>query len=355
MMNGIDISNYNRGLDLDAVPCDFVICKATEGTSIVHNTCDPWIQKAISLGKKWGFYHFLNTEDVIAQADYFVKSCSNYFGKGIAVLDYEMYGKVHGAAGAWKFIQRVHDLTGIWCMIYSNRATFTEDDFTEIAKHCALWVAQYANNAQTGYQSAPWCPAGGFGAWDSATIFQYSSNGRLSGYNGPLDLDLAYLDASGWDRIATSGSADQGTQSHQQVADNTPAESVLELVAQVQEGKIGTGDERKRYLGTKYQSVQDTINYIYKSSTSELADAVERGQLGNGDLRKRILGSRYNDVQALINQRAGVSSKRTYKIQSGDTLSAIALRYHTTVAKLVSANKIANANRIYPGQVIVIP
>lgn len=53
-LNGIDISNYQRGLDLAKVPCDFVICKATEGTTIVHNTCDPWIQQAIKLGKLWG-------------------------------------------------------------------------------------------------------------------------------------------------------------------------------------------------------------------------------------------------------------------------------------------------------------
>ena len=51
-LNGIDISNYQRGLDLAQVPCDFVICKATEGTTIVHNTCDPWIQQAIKLRRK---------------------------------------------------------------------------------------------------------------------------------------------------------------------------------------------------------------------------------------------------------------------------------------------------------------
>ena len=39
-LNGIDISDFQRGLDLTKVPCDFVICKATEGTSIVHDTCD---------------------------------------------------------------------------------------------------------------------------------------------------------------------------------------------------------------------------------------------------------------------------------------------------------------------------
>ena len=31
-MNGIDISNWQKGIDLAAVPCDFVIAKATQGT-----------------------------------------------------------------------------------------------------------------------------------------------------------------------------------------------------------------------------------------------------------------------------------------------------------------------------------
>ncbi|MEW1672840.1 LysM domain-containing protein [Streptomyces noursei] len=41
-------------------------------------------------------------------------------------------------------------------------------------------------------------------------------------------------------------------------------------------------------------------------------------------------------------------------MRSGDTLSAIAARYGTTVAKLTAANGIANPNRIYAGQTIKI-
>jgi LysM repeat protein len=45
----------------------------------------------------------------------------------------------------------------------------------------------------------------------------------------------------------------------------------------------------------------------------------------------------------------------THTVRSGDTLSAIASRYNTTVAKLASANNIRNANVISVGQKIVIP
>ena len=42
-------------------------------------------------------------------------------------------------------------------------------------------------------------------------------------------------------------------------------------------------------------------------------------------------------------------------VQPGDTLSAIAVRYHTTVAALVAANGIADPNRIMAGAVLHVP
>ena len=44
----------------------------------------------------------------------------------------------------------------------------------------------------------------------------------------------------------------------------------------------------------------------------------------------------------------------TYTVKRGDTLSGIARRYKTTVAKLVKDNDIKNANLIYVGQKIKI-
>lgn len=51
----------------------------------------------------------------------------------------------------------------------------------------------------------------------------------------------------------------------------------------------------------------------------------------------------------------GGSSYITYTVKSGDTLSAIASRYGTTVSAICSLNGIKNANLIYVGQVLKIP
>ena len=48
------------------------------------------------------------------------------------------------------------------------------------------------------------------------------------------------------------------------------------------------------------------------------------------------------------------SSRETYIVKKGDTLSEIAEKYGTTYKKIASDNGIANPNKIYPGQKLII-
>ena len=63
--------------------------------------------------------------------------------------------------------------------------------------------------------------------------------------------------------------------------------------------------------------------------------------------------------QVLIIRESGgctpPSGATTYTVQRGDTLSEIAERFGTTVSALVLANGIADRDLIYPGQVLTIP
>jgi LysM repeat protein len=49
------------------------------------------------------------------------------------------------------------------------------------------------------------------------------------------------------------------------------------------------------------------------------------------------------------------SGTRRYTVKSGDTLSAIAARFGTTVAAISAANNITDPRLIRPGQVLIIP
>lgn len=51
---------------------------------------------------------------------------------------------------------------------------------------------------------------------------------------------------------------------------------------------------------------------------------------------------------------AGVVSAETYTVQSGDTLSAIASKYNTSVEKIAKQNNISNPNLIHVGQAIEV-
>jgi LysM repeat protein len=51
----------------------------------------------------------------------------------------------------------------------------------------------------------------------------------------------------------------------------------------------------------------------------------------------------------------GSTSKRTYIVKAGDTLTSIAIKHGTTVAAIASLNNITNINNISVGQLLYIP
>ena len=87
MMNGIDISRWQKDIQLSRVPCDFVIVKATQGTGYVSPTFRQQISSAQSLGKYLGIYHYASSGGAAAEAEHFLKSIDGFIGKAILVLD----------------------------------------------------------------------------------------------------------------------------------------------------------------------------------------------------------------------------------------------------------------------------
>lgn len=307
-MQGIDVSSWQTGIDVSKVPADFVIAKATEGTNYVNPDCDRVVQQCIKLGKCWGTYHYVDGSGAVAEADYYVDNIKGYLGRGILCIDWE--GGSNRAWGNYAYLEtlvsRVIERTGIKPIIYVQASAYAPTAAVAQRHDCGLWIAQYADMNATGYQDTPWNE----GAYNCA-IRQYSSAGRLPGWNGNLDLNKFYGDAAAWQKYAgASGAA-------------TPAPKPVDPLA----GK----------------------------SDNQLADEVIAGKYGDGDARKKALGNSYGAVQAIVNQKLGGGHQsRTYTVRAGDTLSAIAAKYGTTWQHLQQINGIADANRIYPGQVLRI-
>lgn len=204
-MNGIDISNWQNGLDLSAVPCDFVIVKATEGTDFVDKTCDPFYQKAKKLGKKLGFYHFARPEKNSAESEalFFWNNTKNYFHEAIPILDWESEGKSNVAwAKAW--LDKIYELSGVRPMIYMSESVVNAYDWSSVVKgNYGLWVAKYRDNQPDwNYDMSNAGSKPSVKWWSFYAMWQWTSTGRFSGYSGNLDCDQFYGDGATWDAYA---------------------------------------------------------------------------------------------------------------------------------------------------------
>lgn len=212
-MNGIDISNWQGGLDPDSVfpNVDFVICKATEGVGFVDGYCDGWVQWCRRNGKPWGFYHFANGNAPANEAVHFIDNTSNYFGEGVPVLDWEGDQSVEWVN---EFVKIVHDQTGIWPWIYANPWRFNQGG---VEQNCMRWIASYPDVLRPGLDFDPGEPPetdGLVGCW------QYASDGRVPGYAGNLDVNHFFGSVGAWSAYAGVPSSGQ--------PDPSPSQSVLE-------------------------------------------------------------------------------------------------------------------------------
>lgn len=289
-MNGIDISAWqgDTGIDLAKVPYDFCIVKATEGTDYKNRYFTAHCDKVLSRKKLLGAYHYANGGDVQKEADYFLAYIKKYLGKAILVLDWEakhnpQFGK-NDLEWCLKWCSYVQSKTGIKPLIYVQKSAM------EAVKKAGygLWVAQYPDNEQTGYQERPWNE----GAYN-CIIRQYTSVGRLSGYSGDLDLNKAYISAVSWNKLA-------GRKAIAVLAKPTAAKkSINTLAKEVLAGKWGNGEDRKTRLtkaGYDYNKVQARVNKLVKASQlsedkiiNAVAHEVISGKYGNEPERSEKL------------------------------------------------------------------
>lgn len=342
-LNGIDIASYQAGLDFSKVPCDFAIIKATQGTGYTNPDCVRAVEQAMSLGKGVGVYHYISGGNAVAEANFFINSILNWIGKVMICLDWE--SNQNSAWGNESYLEQVVNQviarTGVPPMIYVQASRYNQ--VAEVAErhNCGLWIAQYADMNPTGYQNTPWNE----GAYTCA-IRQYSSAGRLNGWNGNLDLDKFYGSLDDFKKYYGKSASKPSNPSVP--SSSAPSGTTLQLATWTMEGKYGDGADRKKNLGSRYDEVQNFINHIASADVNTLVNEVYAGMYGDGLTRHIVLGSRYDEVQGAID----ANSAQYYTVQSGDYLDKIAKQFGTTVNQLVAWNNIANPDLIYAGQTI---
>lgn len=321
-----DISSHQSIAQANNSKVQGVIIKATEGTGYVNPRCNGQWDMAKKHGKKLGLYHYALGGDPKAESNFFIKNIKNYVKQAILILDWEHgtkgqagYNQAYGSkTWAKQFIDEVHRLTGVWCILYTG---------SEGAAHCqavrgtsALWLAGYPYDEYASYTP----PA--------QSIFNslYNAHGfNLIGWqfsDYPVDHSIFYTTFAQWDLYANPKSkADKTTP-------NIPNKSAKAQAKPVPKPKPVT---------TYTVRAGDTLSGIavkFGMSMQSLASL-------NGIINPNFIR---------VGQKLKVNSKakqdKVYTVRSGDNLSVIAKRLGTSVNNLVVKNNIKNRNVIYPGQ-----
>lgn len=207
-LNGVDIASYQSNIDASRLATtDFVIVKFTQSTGYLNPYADRQYSTAKAAGKLLGAYHYAEGKDPEEEAQHFVASLGNRVGECVLALDWEgnqnrLFGTGKDVAWCKAFLDSVYDLTGVRPLIYMSKSVCRKYNWADVANDYPLWCAQYKSNSITDYQSAPWTDSNSFGAWGKATIYQYSSHGRIAGYEANIDLDIAYMTADQWRAMA---------------------------------------------------------------------------------------------------------------------------------------------------------
>lgn len=206
MLAGIDVSSWQGEINVRDMAVDFVIAKATEGAGFyVNPLCDFVVQQCIASGKKWGFYHFASGDSPEAEARFFVDNTRDYFGHGIPVLDFEGDAiESWGVTGAKTFLDAVYRETGIKPLIYMSESVCNRFDWSSVANgDYGLWVAKYPNVAHPTFDDIGKMSFElNVGEWAVIAIWQFASDCRVEGYDGDLDGNVAFMDATAWDAYA---------------------------------------------------------------------------------------------------------------------------------------------------------
>lgn len=210
MLRGIDVSSWQGDIQVQNMPIDFVISKATEGISYVNPKCDGVITRAKQSGKLFGFYHYAQYNDPVAECDFFIDNCIGYLGYGIPVLDWEENQSVDWVN---QFVRRYHERTNVWPWIYANPWRFNQGG---VESNCGRWIASYPNVIRPGLDYDPGTVPDTDGL---VACWQYASDGVVSGYDGNLDVNIYYGDAESWLRYTgqSNGYGDVDTPANEKV------------------------------------------------------------------------------------------------------------------------------------------
>lgn len=191
-MLGIDISGWQKTISWKAIAdagVEFGFIKATQGTDYVNSAYERHRKAARRLGIPVGAYHYAEPYEEagpIAEADFFLEMAAPRAGELLPVLDLEEGGLPPKALARWakSWLRRVEKRIGQPPILYTYSSFWTSTVGNAPGfERYPLWLANYGKDDGKVY------PVRTVGSWPSIAIHQYTSKGRIAGWNDPVDLN----------------------------------------------------------------------------------------------------------------------------------------------------------------------
>lgn len=251
---GIDVSSNQPERIVRNTVNDFAIVKmGGNPQDYTWNYVNPYAKQqakdAMDKHGLLGFYWFTNGIQATTEADFFVEQVKKlgYLGKAMLVIDYEADAVSKGATWVKKFADRVKEKAGYAPVIYASGSVIVGQNLFSLGY--PIWCANYYN----GYEPVYGYDTSGmkiYGGCENSAMWQFTSSGYLSGYDGPLDLNVFFGGKDAFRKL-------MGPQASQPTK---PTASVAKLSVDGQWG-ILTTKELQRQLGTTVNGKKDKATY----------------------------------------------------------------------------------------------
>jgi len=194
----LDVSVYQGHINWAAVKAagyDIAIIKVSGGDGpngdYIDGLAGEHYNGAMAAGLAVGTYHFLGPNVTPEQqADWFIQVCTPLDENQVLLVDFED-SVADPMDQVRRFVQEVHNKTGLWPIKYMNGSTYNAHpwDSDPVLKNCGNWIAWYGRDPNVDL------PVNG-----TYIVHQYTSTGSVPGIAGNVDLDAVYMTVETWDK-----------------------------------------------------------------------------------------------------------------------------------------------------------
>lgn len=317
-----DLSKWQPTVDYKAfaTECDLAILRVQDGSTnkdqvyqIHANGCDKY---NVPFGV-YAFTRFTSVEDAKVEArDFYNRATAGGHKPKFFVADVEVASMKDMRAGTNAFIAELRRLGAEKVGIYVAHHLYNSFNL-DYSKADFVWIPRYAADGKSIIEPKYPCD-----------LHQYTDRGTIVGVNGAVDLNRL----TGTKPLSWFTCEDIVTQ-------------VSEPVTKPKKAIVKTASITPNLVYTVKKG--DTLSAIAVKYKTTIANLQKLNNIKNANIIS--IGQKIIVKKGAAAKSASLSS---YTVKKGDTLSKIAEKYRTTVAKLQVLNGIKNQNLIYIGQKI---